>query len=154
MRPSQASPSARCALVAQWADDADRCNRGTQGSFSSACRAGDVAWIDHDTGGVGKETCRRGALAPYAGLMAPQGVARRGQTEGRLDDLIGYGGQLISSLPVADLLGWPASANSACTCCLFALTLGLPQTASVRRCSASGAPHQPDDESSSGPGLG
>jgi 3-(3-hydroxy-phenyl)propionate hydroxylase len=42
---------------------------------------------------------------PCAGLLAPQGVARRGQAEGRLDDLLGYGGQLISSLPVADLLG-------------------------------------------------
>lgn len=46
-----------------------------------------------------------GALAPCAGLLAPQGVVRRGRSEGRLDDLIGYGGQLISSLPVADLLG-------------------------------------------------
>ena len=46
-----------------------------------------------------------GALAPYAGVLAPQGVVRRGQRQGRLDDLIGYGGQLISSLPVADLLG-------------------------------------------------
>ena len=46
-----------------------------------------------------------GALAPHAGLLAPQGVVRRGGTEGRLDDLIGYGGQLISSLPVTGLLG-------------------------------------------------
>ncbi len=46
-----------------------------------------------------------GALAPHAGMLAPQGVARRGQSEGRLDDLVGYGGQLISSLPLAGLLG-------------------------------------------------
>lgn len=46
-----------------------------------------------------------GALAPHTGHLAPQGVVRRGGAQGRLDDLIGYGGQLISSLPVADLLG-------------------------------------------------
>jgi 3-(3-hydroxy-phenyl)propionate hydroxylase len=46
-----------------------------------------------------------GALAPDAGDLAPQGVVRRNGTQGRLDDLIGYGGQLISSLPVAGLLG-------------------------------------------------
>ncbi|MBC8732291.1 bifunctional 3-(3-hydroxy-phenyl)propionate/3-hydroxycinnamic acid hydroxylase [Paraburkholderia sp. UCT2] len=46
-----------------------------------------------------------GALASHAGQLAPQGLVRRGQGEGRLDDLTGYGGQLISSLPVAEVLG-------------------------------------------------
>jgi 3-(3-hydroxy-phenyl)propionate hydroxylase len=45
-----------------------------------------------------------GELAPQAGQLAPQGIVRRGGDEGRLDDLIGYGGQLISSQPVSSLL--------------------------------------------------
>jgi 3-(3-hydroxy-phenyl)propionate hydroxylase len=45
-----------------------------------------------------------GEPAQRAGHLAPQGVVRRGGVEGRLDDLIGYGGQLISSLSMEELL--------------------------------------------------
>lgn len=47
---------------------------------------------------------RDGGLAPYAGRLAPQGVVRRGTDEGLLDDLVGYGGQLVSHAPLADRL--------------------------------------------------
>ncbi|HEX4191045.1 MAG TPA: bifunctional 3-(3-hydroxy-phenyl)propionate/3-hydroxycinnamic acid hydroxylase [Marmoricola sp.] len=46
-----------------------------------------------------------GAAAPQAGQLAPQGVVRRGEAEGRLDDLLGYGAQLISPLPLEESLG-------------------------------------------------
>jgi 3-(3-hydroxy-phenyl)propionate hydroxylase len=46
-----------------------------------------------------------GALAPGAGRLAPQGIVQRGGDAGRLDDLIGYGGQLISTLSIVGLLG-------------------------------------------------
>lgn len=46
-----------------------------------------------------------GEPAPMAGQLAPQGVVRRGDREGRLDDLVGYGGQLIGSSPLLELIG-------------------------------------------------
>ncbi|MCV7203816.1 bifunctional 3-(3-hydroxy-phenyl)propionate/3-hydroxycinnamic acid hydroxylase [Mycolicibacterium peregrinum] len=46
-----------------------------------------------------------GDLTPHAGQLAPQGVVRCGGAEKRLDDVVGYGAQLISSLPLSDLLG-------------------------------------------------
>jgi 3-(3-hydroxy-phenyl)propionate hydroxylase len=45
-----------------------------------------------------------GEPTAHAGHLAPQGVVRRNGAAGRLDDLIGYGGQLISSLPIEELL--------------------------------------------------
>ncbi|WP_186382361.1 bifunctional 3-(3-hydroxy-phenyl)propionate/3-hydroxycinnamic acid hydroxylase [Amycolatopsis rhizosphaerae] len=46
-----------------------------------------------------------GEPAPCAGQLAPQGVVRHGDIEERLDDLVGYGVQLISPLPLDELLG-------------------------------------------------
>ncbi len=72
----------------------------------AATRAGHVEFppIPGLTAGVVHRDAS-GDLAPHAGQLAPQGVVRRSGSEGRLDDLIGYGGQLISSRPLTDLLG-------------------------------------------------
>lgn len=72
----------------------------------SATRAGKVTFpeIPGLTDGV-LHRAASGALAPRAGKLAPQGVVRRGGVEGRLDDVIGYGAQLISSLPIVNVLG-------------------------------------------------
>lgn len=45
-----------------------------------------------------------GELAPHAGRLAPQGIVRINGEEGLIDDLVGYGPQLISRLPVTDIL--------------------------------------------------
>lgn len=46
-----------------------------------------------------------GGLAPLAGSLAPQGVVGQGGREALVDDLIGFGGQLVSRLPLAGMLG-------------------------------------------------
>lgn len=46
-----------------------------------------------------------GELMPGAGQLAPQGVVQMGGRQGLLDDLVGFGGQLVSSVPVRGLLG-------------------------------------------------
>ncbi|MCE0763341.1 FAD-dependent monooxygenase [Pseudonocardia kujensis] len=46
-----------------------------------------------------------GEYGEQAGEVAPQGVVRIGEREGLLDDLVGYGFQLISTLPLEEILG-------------------------------------------------
>ncbi|GAA4701001.1 bifunctional 3-(3-hydroxy-phenyl)propionate/3-hydroxycinnamic acid hydroxylase [Pseudonocardia yuanmonensis] len=46
-----------------------------------------------------------GEYGDQAGEVAIQGVVRIGEREGLLDDLVGYGFQLISTLPLAEILG-------------------------------------------------
>lgn len=72
----------------------------------SAARAGETEFPPIP--GLSAGVVRRdpsGALAAHAGQLAPQGVVRRGSFEGHLDDLVGYGGQFISSLEPRELLG-------------------------------------------------
>ncbi|MFF4116224.1 bifunctional 3-(3-hydroxy-phenyl)propionate/3-hydroxycinnamic acid hydroxylase [Streptomyces sp. NPDC001714] len=45
-----------------------------------------------------------GDLAPLAGSLSPQGRVRIGERSGLLDDLVGFGFQLVSRTPVAELL--------------------------------------------------
>ncbi|MER5347818.1 bifunctional 3-(3-hydroxy-phenyl)propionate/3-hydroxycinnamic acid hydroxylase [Streptomyces mirabilis] len=45
-----------------------------------------------------------GDLAPLAGSLSPQGRVRIGERSGLLDDLVGFGFQLVSRVPVAELL--------------------------------------------------
>lgn len=56
------------------------------------------------TGGI-LATTADGELAVQAGSLAPQGVVRRGHDEALLDDLVGYGFQLVSSIPLDATLG-------------------------------------------------
>ncbi|WP_371348629.1 FAD-dependent monooxygenase [Ancylobacter sp. IITR112] len=46
-----------------------------------------------------------GDLTPGAGQLAPQGRVEMEGREGLLDDLVGFGGQLVSAVPIRDLLG-------------------------------------------------
>jgi 3-(3-hydroxy-phenyl)propionate hydroxylase len=46
-----------------------------------------------------------GSPAPQAGELAPQGRVRIGSREGLLDDLVGYGFQLVSTLDLDAALG-------------------------------------------------
>lgn len=46
-----------------------------------------------------------GAPAASAGQLAPQGIVRRAGFEGLLDDLVGYGPQLITTHPIEETLG-------------------------------------------------
>jgi 3-(3-hydroxy-phenyl)propionate hydroxylase len=45
-----------------------------------------------------------GELVPPAGALSPQGRVRIGNREGLLDDLVGFGFQLVSSAPLEDVL--------------------------------------------------
>ncbi|WP_345568156.1 bifunctional 3-(3-hydroxy-phenyl)propionate/3-hydroxycinnamic acid hydroxylase [Streptomyces plumbiresistens] len=45
-----------------------------------------------------------GSPAPLAGSLSPQGRVRIGERSGLLDDLVGFGFQLVSRIPVAELL--------------------------------------------------
>ncbi|GAA3526071.1 bifunctional 3-(3-hydroxy-phenyl)propionate/3-hydroxycinnamic acid hydroxylase [Amycolatopsis ultiminotia] len=72
----------------------------------AASRAGEITFppIPGLVAGVLRRDAA-GTPAAYAGELAPQGVVRLGDAEARLDDLVGYGAQLISPLPLEDLLG-------------------------------------------------
>ncbi|KAF3399816.1 hypothetical protein F1880_008288 [Penicillium rolfsii] len=45
-----------------------------------------------------------GSLVPLAGTLSPQGRVRINEREGLLDSLVGFGFQLVSSVPVEELL--------------------------------------------------
>ena len=60
--------------------------------------------------------------APGAGILGPQGRVRLGDREGLLDDLIGFGGQLICREPVADRLGAERKGNLMTMVCVAGIT--------------------------------